>query len=48
MDWGTQTHRVAVLSDDGRVIEQYDAAHSGEGLVAAICLVPALDGACFS
>ncbi len=36
IDWGTQTHRVAVLDTNGRVIEQYDAAHSGEGLVALV------------
>ena len=36
IDWGTQTHRVAVLGADGRAIEQYDAAHSGEGLVALV------------
>lgn len=33
IDWGTQTHRVAVLRADGRAIEQFDAAHSGDGLV---------------
>ena len=26
INWGTQTHRVAVLREDGRVVEQYDAA----------------------
>ncbi|RZU35761.1 IS110 family transposase [Edaphobacter modestus] len=36
IDWGTQTHRVAVLDGNGRVVEQYDAAHSGDGLVALI------------
>lgn len=36
IDWGTQTHRVAVLDGDGRAIEQYDAAHSGDGLVALV------------
>ncbi|MGI4755947.1 MAG: IS110 family transposase, partial [Janthinobacterium lividum] len=36
IDWGTQAHRVAVLNQDGRVIEQYDSAHSGEGLVALV------------
>ena len=34
IDWGTQIHRVAVLDKNGRVIEQYNADHSGEGLVA--------------
>ncbi len=32
IDWGTQTHRVAVLDGTGRPIEQYNADHSGEGL----------------
>jgi len=32
IDWGTQTHRVVLLNLDGRLIEQYDAVHSGEGL----------------
>jgi transposase len=32
IDWGTQTHCVVLLNLDGRVIEQYDAVHSGEGL----------------
>lgn len=36
IDWGTQTHRVAVLDAGGRAIEQYDAAHSGEGLVSLV------------
>jgi transposase len=36
IDWGTQNHRVAVLDRDGQSIEQYDAAHSGEGLVALV------------
>jgi transposase len=36
IDWGTQTHRVAVLDGDGRAVEQYDAAHSGDGLVALV------------
>ena len=33
IDWGTQTHRVAVLDGNGRPVEQYNAKHSGEGLV---------------
>lgn len=33
---GTQTHRVAVLDDSGRVLEQYDADHSGERLVVLV------------
>ncbi len=33
IDWGTQIHRVAVLDGNGRVIEQFNADHSGEGLV---------------
>ena len=36
IDWGTQIHRVAVLDGNGRVIEQYNADHSGEGLVALV------------
>ena len=36
IDWGTQIHRVAVLDKNGRVIEQYNADHSGEGLVALV------------
>ncbi len=36
IDWGTQTHRVAVLDSSGRPIEQYNAEHSGEGLVVLV------------
>ena len=36
IDWGTQIHRVAVLDGTGRVIEQYNADHSGEGLAALV------------
>jgi transposase len=36
IDWGTQTHRVAVLDGGGRPIEQYNADHSGEGLVTLV------------
>ncbi len=36
IDWGTQIHRVAVMDGTGRVLEQYNADHSGEGLVALI------------
>ena len=36
IDWGTQTHRVAVLDTFGRLIEQYNADHSGEGLVTLV------------
>ncbi len=36
IDWGTQIHRVAVLDGNGRVVEQYNADHSGEGLVALV------------
>jgi hypothetical protein len=32
IDWGSQNHRVVVLNNDGRMIERYDAAHSGKGL----------------
>ena len=36
IDWGTQTHCVVLLDHEGRVIEQYNAVHSGEGLVALV------------
>ena len=36
IDWGTQTHRIAVMDRNGRVIEQFDAEHSGEGLVVLV------------
>ena len=36
IDWGTQTHRIAVMNRQGRVIEQFDAEHSGEGLVVLV------------
>ncbi len=36
IDWGTQTHRVAVLDGTGRPVEQYNADHSGEGLVTLV------------
>ena len=36
IDWGTQTHRIAVMDRQGRVIEQFDAEHSGEGLVVLV------------
>ena len=32
IDWGTQTHRIVLLDGEGRAIEQYDAAHTGDGL----------------
>jgi hypothetical protein len=32
IDWGSQNHRVVVLNHEGRMIERYDAAHSGKGL----------------
>ena len=32
IDWGTQTHRIVLLDCEGRAIEQYDAAHTGDGL----------------
>ncbi len=31
-----QTHRIAVMDRDGRVIEQFNAEHSGEGLVVLV------------
>ena len=36
IDWGTQLHRIAVMDDTGRVVEQYNADHSGEGLFALV------------
>ena len=36
IDWGTQNHRIAVMDRNGRVIEQFDAEHSGEGLVILV------------
>ena len=36
IDWATQTHRVALLDSEGRAVEQYNAAHSGEGLAALV------------
>ncbi|WP_158793816.1 transposase [Granulicella sp. L60] len=36
IDWGTQTHRIAVLDRNGRVVEQFNAEHSGEGLVVLV------------
>lgn len=36
IDWGTQTHRVAIMDTRGRVIEQFNAEHSGEGLVILV------------
>ena len=36
IDWGTQTHRIAVMDRNGRVVEQFNAEHSGEGLVVLV------------
>ena len=36
IDWGTQVHRIAVMDRNGRVIEQSNAEHSGEGLVVLV------------
>ncbi len=36
IDWGTQTHRIAMMDRHGRVIEQFDAEQSGEGLVVLV------------
>ena len=36
IDWGTQTHRVAVMDRQGQVVEQFNAEHSGEGLVVLV------------
>ena len=36
IDWATQTHRVALLDSEGRAVEQYNAAHSGDGLAALV------------
>ena len=48
IDWGSQNHRVVVLDHEGRMIERYDAAHSGKGLENLVdrlrktCLGPAI------
>ena len=36
LDWGTENHRVVLLNFEGRVIEQYDAGHSGKDLAILI------------
>jgi activator of 2-hydroxyglutaryl-CoA dehydratase len=36
LDWGSENHRIVLLNHEGRVIEQYDAAHSGRGLEALV------------
>jgi transposase len=36
LDWGTESHRVVLLNFEGRVIEQYDAGHSGKDLAILI------------
>ena len=36
IDWGTQTRRVVLLDGSGRAVEQYNADHSGEGLVTLV------------
>ena len=36
IDWGTQTHRIAMMDRKGRIIEQFNAEHSGEGLVVLV------------
>jgi transposase len=36
IDWGTETHRIAMMDRHGRVIEQFNAEHSGEGLVVLV------------
>ena len=39
IDWGSQNHRVVVLNHEKRVIERYDAAHSGKGLENLVDLI---------
>jgi transposase len=36
IDWGTQTHCVVLLDREGRAIEQYNVAHSGDGLITLV------------
>jgi transposase len=36
LDWGSENHRIVLLNHEGRVIDQYDAAHSGRGLEALV------------
>ena len=32
VDWASQTHRVVLLDQNGGVVEQFEATHSGDGL----------------
>ena len=34
IDWGTETHRVAVLDGSGKVVDEFNAAHDGDGLAS--------------
>ncbi len=36
IDWGAENHRVVLLNQEGRRIEQYDATHSGTGLAELV------------
>ena len=36
IDWASASHRIVLLNHEGRVIEQYDATHSGDGLTALV------------
>ncbi len=36
IDWGTENHCVVLLDGEGRAIEQYNVAHSGEGLIILV------------
>ena len=44
IDWGTQTHCVVWLDGEGRAIEQYNVAHSGEGLCTLVERLKAANG----
>ena len=36
IDWASVNHRVVLLDQEGRLIEQYDATHSGDGLTGLV------------
>lgn len=36
IDWGTENHRIVLVNQEGRVLEQYDAGHSGKDLAILV------------
>jgi hypothetical protein len=36
IDWGTQKHRVCLMSHDGKVVEERWIEHGGEGLAELV------------